>query len=118
MANLIKNRESRSPDGMVPKAKTISIFKKLFQQTQKGNVEWRELEPGTYLADVGECSLRLHSDMLSIYDNMDNLLDSITNDDLPREKENIGLLFECAKKSALKVYEKLNALEKVLDGIL
>ena len=118
MANMIRDREGRSLDGMVPKAKTIAIFKKLLQQTQKGNVDWRELEPGTYLADVGNCSLRLHSDMLSIYDSKNNLLDSIGNDDLPREKENIALLFECAKKSSLKVYEKLNALEKVLDGIL
>ena len=114
----MKNRTVRSDDGMVPKTKTISIFKKLLTQTQKGNIDWRELQPGIYVADVGNCSLRLHNDVMVIYDSKDNLLDSLENEDMAREKENISTLYECAKKSSLKVFEKLNALEKTLDGIL
>ncbi len=114
----MNNKRDDTYDVMVPKTKTISIFKKLLNQTQKGNIDWSELEPGTYLADVGNCNLRLHKDLLNIYDEKNNLLTSLSNDDLVREKENISVLFDCAQKSSLKVYEKLNALDKTLDGIL
>ncbi len=111
-------KDLEAEDFLVPRTKLVSIFKKILYQTKKSNIEWRELEPGTYLADVGKCNLRLHENMLSIYDEDDQLLDSITNDDLSREHENITSLFKCARKSTLHAYEKLVELEKTLDGIL
>lgn len=103
---------------MVPKSKTISIFKKILYQTKKGNIDWRELDSENYLADVGKCSLRVQENLFDIYDSSDNLLDSLTGSDLSGENEKVSTLFECARKSSLKVFEKLSELEKTLDGIL
>lgn len=103
---------------MVPKRKTVSIFRKILYQTKKSNIEWRALDSENYLADVGKCSLRVQTDLLSIYDSFDNILDTVENSDLPRDQENITTLFECARRSSLKVFEKLNELDKALDGIL
>lgn len=103
---------------MVPKKKTISIFRKILYQTKKGNIEWRELDGENFLADIGKCSLRVESDTLSIYDSYNNLLDTVKNSDLKRDKENVTTLFECARRSSLKVFEKLIELDKALDGIL
>jgi len=105
-------------DFMVPKVKTVSIFKKLLYQTRKGNIEWRIYDQDIYCAEIGETSIRLTPDSLEIYDTRSNLLDSLNNDDLLREDENLSSLYECARKSSLKVFEKLNKLEKTLDGIL
>ncbi len=103
---------------MVPKRKTVSIFRKILYQTKKGNIEWRALDNENYLADVGKCSLRVQEELLSIYDSFDNILDTVENSDLARDQENVTTLFECARRSSLKVFEKLNELDKALDGIL
>jgi DNA polymerase III sliding clamp (beta) subunit (PCNA family) len=105
-------------DYMVPKKMTISIFGKILYQTKKGNIEWRALDSENYLADVGKCSLRVQKDLFSIYDSFDNLLETVKNSDLKRDQENVTTLFECARRSSLKVFEKLNELDKALDGIL
>jgi hypothetical protein len=105
-------------DCMVPKKKTISIFKKILYQTKKGNIEWRELDSENFLADVGKCNLRVQKELFNIYDSFDNILDTVENSDLAQDQENVTILFECARRSSLKVFEKLNELDKALDGIL
>jgi hypothetical protein len=103
---------------MVPKSKIISIFKKVVNQTRKGNIEWRELDPGVFIADVSNSSLRIEMSSFGVYDNRDNLLDELNPSDLRGEADDLATLFDCARKSSLKVYEKLNELERTLDGIL
>ena len=103
---------------MVPRTKTINIFKKIMHQTKKGNLDWSELDEGIFGADVGNFSLRVTEDALQIFDLRSNLLATVQNGDLCREDDNISSLFQCARHSSLKVFEKLNELEKVLDGIL
>lgn len=113
-----KRKDRSAEDYMVPKTKTISIFKKIMHQTKKGNLDWSELDDGIFVADLGNFSLRVNENALYIYDLKSNLLATVKNVDLSREDDDITSLFQCAQVSSLKVFEKLNELEKNLDGIL
>jgi len=114
----IKRKDRSAEDYMVPKTKTINIFKKIMHQTKKGNLDWRELDEGLFFADLGNFNLRVNEDSLQIFDQRSNLLATVKNTDLSREDDNITSLFQCARHSSLKVFEKLNELEKILDGVI
>ncbi|MBD3381476.1 MAG: hypothetical protein GF404_04685 [candidate division Zixibacteria bacterium] len=103
---------------METKKKTIGILKKILYQTRKGNIEWRELDGENFITDIGKTNLRVEMDFMGIYDLNGKLLESLTNKDLKNEDLTISGMFEAAKKSALKVYDKLNDLEKTLDNFI
>lgn len=103
---------------METKKKTVGILKKILYQTRKGNIEWRELDGENFITDIGKTNLRVEMDFMGIYDLNGKLLESLTNKDLKNEDLTISMMFEAAKKSALKVYDKLNDLEKTLDNFI
>jgi hypothetical protein len=103
---------------METKKKTIGILKKILYQTRKGNIEWRELDGENFITDIGKTNLRVEMDFMGIYDLNGKLLESLTNKDLKNEDLTISGMFEAAKKSALKVCDKLNDLEKTLDNFI
>lgn len=117
MVNFIQEKRS-AEELMVPKTKSVNIFKKLLYQTKKGNIDWSELDKGIYIVDVSNFNLRVNEDQLFIYDLAGDLIATLKNNDLAHENDNIKSLFQCARQSSLKVFEKLNELEKALDGIL
>jgi len=103
---------------MNTKSKAKSIFRKIHYQTKKGNIEWRELAEGVFIADIGKINFRLQEDFFGIYSSGDNLLESLDNKDMLGEEFNITGLYEYARNNLKKVYDRLDELDKVLDNFI
>jgi len=95
-----------------------SIFEKIVKLSKARKVDWEPLGESSFRVSFGDYWVRLTKHAFIVLDMEDNLLDE--HDQrlfLPSERLDVSELHELARRHTLKVDEKLDQLNKLLDKV-
>jgi len=98
-------------------AKILSIYKKICVLTKAKKLDWNESSGEVFHATLGSYLFFLNENVLNIRDREGNLLSSVVEGPLPEDagETTVAGLYKMAHRQSIKVDEKLDDLDKLLD---